>query len=141
VVWGGLHGVYLAAHKKLVEYRPPRQPAPSWLWFVKGLVTFQLVCVTWLFFRAATFGQAWTYLTGIVTWRSGDMFFGAFDLARCAILIACLLAIDIIQEWPSVIPDWARRPSMAGLAYGMAMVVWLALGGVDADVPFIYFQF
>ena len=58
-----------------------------------------------------------------------------------AVLVSSLLLIDICQEWPGVIPSWAQRPTVAGLVFGAAMVVWLSLGGVDADVPFIYFQF
>src|SRR4029077_10295619 len=71
VVWGGLHGVYLSLHKLATGGRPPEtEPAPrgagGWLTFTaQALVTFHLVCLAWIFFRAPDFATAWAYLTGI----------------------------------------------------------------------------
>jgi alginate O-acetyltransferase complex protein AlgI len=143
VVWGTLHGLYLSVHKLLLERRGAVQRAPSAVGAVVGAVaTFHLVCLTWIFFRADSFPEAWTMLTRIVAWAPGEFFFGGFDLARFGVLVASLLAIDVAHEWG--VPawtSWERRPMVRGLAYGAALVVWLSLGGVDANVPFIYFQF
>jgi D-alanyl-lipoteichoic acid acyltransferase DltB (MBOAT superfamily) len=143
VVWGGLHGLYLAVHKAMGAGRERAGASSSGLVNVlKGLATFHLVCLTWIFFRADSFSGAWTYLTRIVTWADGDYFFGAFDTLQCVVLVACLAVIDLALEgklvrWPS----WSQAPWARGLAYGVALLVWLGLGGVDANVPFIYFQF
>ena len=114
---------------------------PGWK-VLSGLATFHLVCLTWIFFRAASFADAWTFLGRVVTWSRGEFFFGGFDIGRCAILVACLLAIDISRE-TSDVPwrRWLESPAFRGFAYGAAAVIWLALGAVDANVPFIYFQF
>jgi alginate O-acetyltransferase complex protein AlgI len=141
IAWGGLHGLYLSLHKVMLARRPAQVSSPIVL-VLKGLATFHLVCLTWIFFRADSFGEAWVFLTGIVTWSSGEFFFGAFDSVRCLVLIGCLLVIDISQEterapWSA----WGESQVVRGLAYGAAMLVWLTLGGVDANVPFIYFQF
>jgi D-alanyl-lipoteichoic acid acyltransferase DltB (MBOAT superfamily) len=142
VIWGGLHGVYLAFHKAMLSGRAKRGPDGWVLGVAKGVATFHLVCLTWVFFRADSFSAAWVFLTRILSWASGEFFFGAFDAGRIALLIACLLAIDISQETENV-PwrKWTQSRMFRGLAYGTAMIVWLTLGGVDANVPFIYFQF
>src|SRR5262249_38998698 len=60
VAWGGLHGAYLAVERAFgVDSRA------SW---ARRLLTFHLVCFSWIFFRAPTFGVAWEMLTGF---RSG----------------------------------------------------------------------
>ena len=41
-----------------------------WNW----LITFHVVCIAWIFFRAETFSQAAEMLTGLVTnWGTGDL--------------------------------------------------------------------
>jgi alginate O-acetyltransferase complex protein AlgI len=59
VVWGGLHGLYLVVERALrpvlalgrwTRTRPAR--------LLAGALTFALVCVAWVFFRAADFDAA-----------------------------------------------------------------------------------
>ena len=64
VIWGGLHGLYLAIERLLRKqfsgYRPGRAAAAG-----LGLLTFVLVNVAWVFFRAKTFHQATLILGGM----------------------------------------------------------------------------
>lgn len=65
VVWGALHGLYLAVNhgwRALWRGRPPSGPfarAAGWA------VTFAAVTVAWVFFRAADFAQARAMLEGM----------------------------------------------------------------------------
>ncbi|MBS1195912.1 MAG: putative poly(beta-D-mannuronate) O-acetylase, partial [Actinobacteria bacterium] len=62
VVWGGLHGLWLAAERAVVETRRSRGLAPLpdtwWLRAVKRVATFHLVCLAWVFFRADSLATA-----------------------------------------------------------------------------------
>ena len=109
----------------------------------KMLLTFHLVCLAWIFFRADTFAVAREYLTRIVTLHPGGIQESLNWLGlRTTVLIAVLFSVEIVQrvagrqtvftEW-----HWAAR----GTLYAALIVVMLVCGGVDADVPFIYFQF
>src|SRR5882724_11075515 len=64
VAWGGLHGLYLAVERLLRKqfsgYRPGRAAAAAF-----GLLTFLLVNIAWVFFRAKTFHQATLILRGM----------------------------------------------------------------------------
>src|SRR5258705_8655365 len=64
VVWGGLHGLYLAIERMLRKlfsgYRPGRIAAAG-----LGLLTFVLVNIAWVFFRAKTFHEAIVILDGM----------------------------------------------------------------------------
>ncbi len=63
VIWGLLHGIYLAAS---TYYRPYQKRLHKWLGFEKNkwlkwwqvFVTFNLVCFAWVFFKAKSTGDA-----------------------------------------------------------------------------------
>ena len=60
VVWGGLHGFYLAVERGIRRI-VPRRLAGLWLLQLPVvLLTFLLVCVAWVFFRAHSLDQAWS---------------------------------------------------------------------------------
>ena len=144
VVWGGLHGLYLAGHKLLLGDRPALVENRSRTWrqwpadLVKMVLTFHLVALTWIFFRSDGFASAWHYLTGILACRGGWPRDGVLSLATSLLL---LLIIDVpqyrrndhtaVMHWP-----WALR----GAVY--ASLVWAIFAmRSDSSVPFIYFQF
>src|SRR5213078_701378 len=54
VVWGGIHGVGLSI-ERATGWRPHTR-AQIWL---GRLITFHVVCLAWIFFRADSFGRAW----------------------------------------------------------------------------------
>jgi alginate O-acetyltransferase complex protein AlgI len=63
VVWGGLHGLYLAVERYLAETFGGLRVATT-VWFRVGLalLTYFLVNLTWVFFRAKDFPGAWRLL-------------------------------------------------------------------------------
>ena len=66
VVWGGIHGIGLALERWW--QRSPRCVAArrddAARAGVARLVTFHVVCLAWVFFRADSFGGAWDMLDG-----------------------------------------------------------------------------
>jgi len=78
VVWGGIHGTYLAAG---IYYRPHQKRWLKRLGWEKSrlvacwqiLVTFNLVSFTFIFFRADSLGQAWLIVHRIMTHTAGDL--------------------------------------------------------------------
>ncbi len=141
VVWGGLHGIYLAAHK-MMGGRAELDEAPRFRArdIVPAFVTFNLVCLTWIFFRAQDFTQAFEVLRGILTLRGGT-----YDLDGIATLLFASIAtltIDVVQR-NGFDPDLAfmRWPRPArGALYGALGTAVLVFSGATS-VPFIYFQF
>lgn len=155
VVWGSLHGVYLAVHKWLKRRRagaePAAYPAASPAGRVLStLFTFHLVLLTWVLFRSPTLGSAMNYLAGILLFRGGwdALSIGSPDslslLRRVAVAGfygLLVLAVDIpqhrtgehnaLQTW-----YWPAR----GAAY-FAMLLSIILLRPDNETPFIYFQF
>ena len=143
VVWGGLHGLYLIGHRLLTRARPaPKMDeAPSlWNWRrVSGaLLTFHLVLLTWVFFRASGFGAAIDYLSQLFTFR--EMHTLATVLPAIAVPWLLILLIDIPQfvtRNHTMLIHWPKTVRYATVA----AMLFLILLGVGTRAPFIYFQF
>ena len=156
VVWGALHGVYLAAHKLILEGRgrvstaEPTEGISTARLTLKRLATFHLVTAALIVFRAPTAASAWQYLAGIASFRGGvgavlrDPY-GTLSLLRRTATVAfyglLVLAVDLPQHRSGrheAIRAW-RRP-IRGAAYA-GMVLLMILLQPDNETPFIYFQF
>ncbi|MBI4514433.1 MAG: MBOAT family protein [Deltaproteobacteria bacterium] len=143
VAWGGINGLYLAVERRLGIGRglsaAEANPALQWVGRVAlTLLTFHLVTLTWIFFRAPNFGVAFEYLAGIAQLRDLTAI-GVWPFA----VAAALLAIDIPQNRSGDhavflrMPWWVQSPVYCGLAFAvLGRLLW---GG--KELPFIYFQF
>jgi D-alanyl-lipoteichoic acid acyltransferase DltB (MBOAT superfamily) len=69
VIWGGLHAFGRTVTRELEQTAFYASKVPK---FVKQLFIFHYVCLTWIFFRAETFGKAVTILKGIASSTLGD---------------------------------------------------------------------
>lgn len=153
VVWGGLHGLGLTVERALgVNGTVARTPTAratatrqgvSWLLdAARILLTFHIVALAWIFFRAGTFTQAGQYLRGIVLWQGGELYLGTTDFLRVGCLIAFLLGVEFVQMRTADHVGFAKLGWIWQAVGSAALVVLIvALGGWRGDVPFIYFQF
>jgi D-alanyl-lipoteichoic acid acyltransferase DltB (MBOAT superfamily) len=136
VIWGGLHGLFLAAHR---EWRDRHEGRSRFGTILPVIGTFQLVSLAWIFFRASSVGQAFEVLTGILTLRPGGVSTDAFWLL--AILGSASLILDLAQRrWDSPTFTLELQPAAQGAIYGAAVVALILFSG-SQPVPFIYFQF
>ncbi len=146
VIWGGLHGLYLAFHKLWLGWRRRKPDVEAMSHFsastvMSMAVTFLLVNLAWIFFRAPTLGAAWDILRGLATFRGGLVSVPYALLGQLLFYGLLLQAIDYpvyrrnhqeaILTWP-----WPMR----GLTYA-AMFFMMFLLRSQNDIPFIYFQF
>jgi alginate O-acetyltransferase complex protein AlgI len=146
VIWGGLHGAGLAAERFARETlkRPEgSRPLPALvrypLKFLGVLLTFNFVCLGWIFFRADNLTLAWQYLTGIFSPGAGFQKLTPF----LAGLIAFGLLIHFVpRSFGERIQRLVDRVPVAAALAGFAVFL-VALSAVSpAGVPpFIYFQF
>lgn len=139
VVWGGLHGAYLCAHRWWIATRP-KDAEPSRIGgIVAAVLTFHAVCAAWIFFRAQSLPDAARYVKGILTFRSGDV-----NLDLLAMLVPAALAsfaLDVLQRRTNAVSVSMEWPSwQVGAAVATVVIPILVFSG-GAPVPFIYFQF
>jgi D-alanyl-lipoteichoic acid acyltransferase DltB (MBOAT superfamily) len=143
VAWGVAHGLWLVLHRALaasIARLASRSPAMRHVVHAVGvIVTFHIVCATWILFRAGDISVAAIQFSALA--RPG---FTADHLLtlRYVLQFAWLgMTIQIIQyRWPAVLRGGAARWSLVVLAfYSLSRV--LSDGAFGDDRPFIYFQF
>ncbi len=142
VVWGALHGAYLAAERWLKGATARwRLPTGTAFQLLLALVTYALVNVTWVFFRAKTFTSAASVLAAM---------FGLH--AHAAAVLPSVRALEVTVGIAGLLAaHWAMRersleelvsrtpwPAIATAWAGMLITVVLTQGSGDS---FIYFQF
>ena len=141
VVWGGIHGTGLMFERWRRE-RPGYVAPPDTFRrrTIERLVTFQVVCVAWVFFRADTFQTAREMLTGLFTdWGSPS------PLVTSGVLLAIAVGIGsqyLPARFPYQVMERFGRLPVVGQAFvlALALTVTNALGP-EGVAPFIYFRF
>ena len=141
VVWGGLHGLYLAGERRFSRVAD-EDAVRRWSLrkdLVRTFVTFQLVCLAWVFFRAESVGGALGYLGRIARLQGG-----ATDRSAVGLLVlsaAAVLLIDAAQHQAGDHAPMLRwSPAARGAAYGLMIIPIVVFSG-GSPVPFIYFNF
>ena len=140
VAWGGLHGTYLAGERVLRSRFRGYRPGPLAV-IAAGLVTYLLINVTWVFFRAKTFPQAWSVLRGMVGANADAQPLLAIGYLVPAMLIVAVLVFAHWRMRERTLESVVARTPAAVLACvwaSMAFLIVIAQGDGNA---FIYFQF
>ena len=145
VAWGTLNGFSLCAHRWFTERPGGAGDAHNgigrftWSDVLPAIGTFQLVVFAWIFFRSASFAEAFDVITGILTLQGGVTEWGSLFLVGALGIVT--IAIDIAQRNTDThTPMLDLPPALQGALYG-AFVVAIVLFSGGATVPFIYFQF
>ncbi len=152
LVWGALNGFYqwagLATRglwRRLGE-RLPGIAASGWLRVLRILLTFHLILVSWIFFRAETIPQAltvvrriWAALPGLPALAPRYPF--TADQAIGAALILLLLAVEVLDERRPIRERLAAAPVALRWSAWYACIFGLVLLGQWQAQTFIYMQF
>jgi alginate O-acetyltransferase complex protein AlgI len=163
VVWGALHGLYLCVEKLIQDLRSrlgavtveapneagevQRELAPGFLRRVLpvhlflALLTFFLVNVTWVFFRASDFSTAWRLLNsmfGHVT--NGMAILSTLTVLKIAFITVSMVTVQWMMRSTRVLTVAQRAPWwLLGIVWaGMLLLLILSQ---ESGSSFIYFQF
>lgn len=153
VIWGGLNGLYLIIEFILtkpftnaVNYLKINR-FPFILNVFKGLITFNLICITWVFFRAKSVSDASYIISHLFkdfTLKGvfSKLAVAKFDLQIIAFSLLILMLVEWLQRgtslrnWLTVKPLYVRWS-----VYVFLGVAILLLGAYEQNQQFIYFQF
>jgi len=147
VVWGGLHGIYLAIHKFILGDKKIAERYSGGIrsiGFLKNIFkvffTYLIVLVTWLFFRANSFSTAYFIFYKIVNWTTS-----LYSTRIIGIIISYVFISYFIDTLEYYFQDHTflllLRPP---IRYAILTSLWLfALLYLfqATPMPFIYFQF
>ena len=147
VLWGAYHGAFVALERVLGDRRA-RIPLPA-----QHALTLALIVIGWVFFRAATAGQAFDIIAAM---------FGAADptsaipvpapaqlmprFAQAALAIGAAIALlPIVERYIDLSGVRARLPRGAYVAARLGPVLLFALSAIHLTnmqiTPLIYFKF
>jgi len=136
VVWGGLHGAYLGIErwlgKRNLTSGVPKVPA--------ALLTYVLVLITWVFFRAQSFGDGWFILQAMFGMRSDSLLVGNVNTLLVPLVTLGLLFTHWMLREDSVEGFWSRLPTAMQVLALSAMLIAIVLSPGE-NRAFIYFQF
>ena len=150
LAWGAFHAllflplILTSNNRKYREVIAPDRSLPNIKEFGQIVLTFVLVTLGWVIFRADNLTQAWKYFSGICAWNSvGDIsfFISPVFLSRVFGIVVMLLV-----EWIDRREEYGL--SMRGIRYRSiryAIYIVLLLVTIlyfdDGSPKFIYFQF
>jgi alginate O-acetyltransferase complex protein AlgI len=139
VAWGGLHGAMLAFERMWGRAAPyHRLPAVA-----RVAVTFVLVLITWVFFRAADLPAALAYLgsmAGVSDVQPGAALMGGV-IYQPYYLLTFLAAAGVTWGCPQTW-DWSRTLTVPkAMAAGAAFAAAAVMLTTQSFNPFIYFIF
>ncbi|MDE7077296.1 MAG: MBOAT family protein, partial [Alistipes sp.] len=148
VLWGTLHGIALALHKLWLALVPGAKATGAEmhpLWRGLGIVlTFNLVCFSWLMFRAESMQTVTLMLHQIVYNFNAPVI--PQVVAGYAAVFALIAAGYLLHFLPGKADTLARR-TIARSPLPMqvllvAVMIWCVMQIKSSDIqPFIYFQF
>ncbi len=138
VIWGTIHGTGLIIERLI---RGPGE-APSgtgWAVFWRWFITFHVVCLAWVFFRAESVDVALELLDGLVTsWGPAPLVTPLAILVIAGMMAWQFLPDDVMDRFVVRVSYFNPIAQAAGFAGGIVLIDALGPSGVS---PFIYFQF
>ncbi len=130
VLWGFIHGSLHASGKYIGRFRlAARVPV-----FMKRIIVFILIVFTWIFFRAESGADAFSYIWGI--------FSTGFTAPVMPLLMLLMILLCCLYGWfrEYGLIEFIERPA-AKILSSLLMLGWIFLFAVSDASDFIYFQF
>jgi D-alanyl-lipoteichoic acid acyltransferase DltB (MBOAT superfamily) len=138
VIWGAIHGFVLAAERII---RKTKIEDMSAVYKVLNIIlTFHIVTLAWLFFRASEFAKSIEYLSGLAAMRSGDTLLLS-PLPLVLIVLGMCLHFFPASGVQRTAMTLRRLPAWGVAVFGVVALVAIEAMAPDGVAPFIYYQF
>jgi alginate O-acetyltransferase complex protein AlgI len=147
IAWGAFHALFIAGYMFYRQYI--RKPS-SYNWitqFVSIVLTFIVVSIGWVFFRAANVSDAITVLSKMfhADWRDFKLNYSAgaaqFGLTSLLISGAMIVLLFLNEYYQNVYQTTLNKKAFMDVAFNSFLVFFIVAFGVFEKTSFIYFQF
>lgn len=137
LAWGTIHGALLCIEKAVGWGGKPRKGI---IGFCRWLITFIVVCLAWIFFRADNINDALSVIHGIF-FNFGTPFLRIAVLIAAFLSLAIMFVKEICEEFELNIHVSDSKYWLVRHLYIVFMIAYIILLGVLNGDQFIYFQF
>ncbi|CAN5375313.1 MBOAT family protein [soil metagenome] len=161
VVWGVFHGLALIVHREFSMWKDSTlalknfldQKAVAFVWrYFSIFLTFQAVCIGWVFFRIQDIGLAWVMVRRMLTLRpmfsmpAPEHFIVMKpDLPVVVPVVLIMVGLLLLTNLPiSALNEkkvFQNLPAFVKAAYCAVLILAIVTFLPDTSQPFIYFQF
>jgi alginate O-acetyltransferase complex protein AlgI len=134
VLWGAFHGVGLVTEHALGDRVSFKLPV-----WVRWIVTFHLVVLGWILFRATSIGNAWTFITRLAAPGAATLY-----TVPVVAAIVIVIGLQLLPERPTErVQVWMGQlnPVVVGVALAVLILFVAATVPTQGVLPFIYFRF
>jgi alginate O-acetyltransferase complex protein AlgI len=140
VVWGAIQGSGLAIERFVFGRRQEGlAPVRSWRKVFRWVLTFHVVCLSWVFFRADSISKAWEMLGTLGHFSWSPDFAAAWLFLAILGGLGFLIDLKMEHDGSEYIFQYDSFPVRIGAA--MTAIVVLLLFSASGKNAFIYFQF
>ncbi len=137
VIWGLLNGLFVLIESRLAL----SSKRGNWIITIfKTIITFLLICTTWVFFRSPSIKSALFILIKIAHFN-GSLIAGNDHYYYAFLVVAVLMLFEIISEYKPSLYKLIPNTFAVRCAYYVLLVIIVLQFGVFNGGQFIYFQF
>ena len=140
VLWGLIHGILVSV--EITVFRKINQEKlPRWTSLPRWILTFSLVCFSWIFFRSSSVSDAFSFISALFSaWNIPEgwnlLGAGVTDVLWILSGVAgCALLHRITDK------DHATHPLSYAYLLCAVIIGWILRYRMHLDSAFIYFQF
>ena len=151
VVWGAFNAllflplILTGRNRRYRDTIAPDRCLPSWEECGRMLLTFALVTLGWIVFRADSVTQAWEYLCGILHWGhftpDGDIVVWSQILVQSACILVMLAVEWVDRREEHALNLHGIRPRILRWVIYCLLISAICLFYDNGSAQFIYFQF
>ncbi len=144
LLWGALHGLGLSTvflwQRARARGKAPGRRKPTLAGTILGtFLTFNFVCFTWIFFRAASVPEALAVVNQIrsLTFGTENLSLPVLGVMALAVVLHCLPPITFSrsERLAAALPFWAQGAALA------ALILLIQTFAGKGSAPFVYGNF
>ena len=139
VIWGALNGFFLSV-EKMIKFPWRHLRVIGWL---RTFLVFNLICFTWIFFRAETYDKAVSIIHSITHIHSLE-----FSVQSSSIFLTILITLGILLGFEFFIirrknlkTMFSEQNEALTISINVIFLLFILLFGISKGSQFIYFQF
>jgi len=139
VVWGAIHGVVLSIERFVFGHRKSHGEPRFLRKVVLQVITFNVVCLSWIFFRAERLSGALAMIRSLGRFQWSPDYAAAWLFL--GILVGLGLIMDLLLEYSG--DEYVFQSKSSVLRFGAAVTAMISLifFAASGSHAFIYFQF